>query len=117
MNLLDIYCVTNKHVNFLKNTNYKIGWVGQEEPLSNYITCNKKDNIFYKEKYYSELIFHYWYWKNLMKLNENKWIGFCQKRRFWIKPDSPFRFLIVLIFSLFLSWHCVPACSTERLYF
>ena len=88
MNLLDIYCVTNKHVNFLENTNYKVGWVGLEKPMPNYINCNEKDNIFYKEKYYSELTFHYWYWKNLMNLNENKWIGFCQKRRFWIKLES-----------------------------
>jgi len=88
MNFLDIYCVTNKHVNFLKDINYKIGWVGKEEPLLNYINCNKENNIFYKEKYYSELTFHYWYWKNLMNIKEDKWIGFCQKRRFWIKPDS-----------------------------
>ena len=88
MNFLDIYCVTNKHVNFLKDINYKIGWVGKEEPLQNYINCNKKNNIFHKEKYYSELTFHYWYWKNLMNIKEDKWIGFCQKRRFWIKPDS-----------------------------
>ena len=88
MNLLDIYCVTNKHVNFLKDINYKIGWVGKEDPLPNYINCNRKNNIFFKEKYYSELTFHYWYWKNLMNLKEDKWIGFCQKRRFWIKPDS-----------------------------
>ena len=88
MNFLDIYCVTNKHVNFLKDINYKIGWVGKEEPLLNYINCNKENNIFYKEKYYSELTFHYWYWKNLMNIKEDKWIGFCQKRRFWIKPNS-----------------------------
>jgi hypothetical protein len=88
MNFLDIYCVTNKHVSFLKDINYKVGWVGKEDPLPNYINCNEKDNIFYKEKYYSELTFHYWYWKNLMNLKEKKWVGFCQKRRFWIKPDS-----------------------------
>ena len=88
MNFLDIYCVTNKHVSFLKDVNYKVGWVGKEDPLPNYINCNEKDNIFYKEKYYSELTFHYWYWKNLMDLKEKKWVGFCQKRRFWIKPDS-----------------------------
>jgi len=88
MKHLDIYCVTNKHVNFLKGTDYNIGWVGKEKSLPNYINCNEKDNIFYKEKYYSELTFHYWYWKNLMNINEDKWIGFCQKRRFWIKPES-----------------------------
>ena len=83
MNFLDIYCVTNKHISFLKDVNYKVGWVGKEDPLPNYINCNEKDNIFYKEKYYSELTFHYWYWKNLMDIRENKWVGFCQKRRFW----------------------------------
>ena len=91
MSSLDIYCVTNKIVNFIekKNINYKIAWVGKGKPKLNYISCNEKDNIFFKEKYYSELTFHYWYWKNLLDLNNNnKWIGFCQKRRFWIKPES-----------------------------
>ena len=90
MSFLDIYCVTNKNISFLKDKNidYKIGWVGQEDPEPGYICCNNKDNIFYKEKHYSELTFHYWYWKNLLKLNEKKWIGFCQRRRFWIKPES-----------------------------
>jgi len=88
MDSLDIYCVTNTHVNFLKNVNYKIGWVGQEGSLPQYIKCNDQDNIFDKEKYYSELTFHYWYWKNLFNINDHKWIGFCQKRRFWIKPTS-----------------------------
>ena len=90
MSLLDIYCVTNKRVSFLneKNIDYKIGWVGKEQPELNYIFCNKKDNIFYKEKYYSELTFHYWYWKNILSLKNKNWIGFCQKRRFWIKSES-----------------------------
>ena len=90
MNFLDIYCVTNKNISFLKdkNINYKIGWVGQKDPEPGYICCNNKDNIFYKEKHYSELTFHYWYWKNLLKINEKKWVGFCQRRRFWIKPES-----------------------------
>ena len=88
MSTLEIYCVTNKQVNFLHETDYKIAWVGKEKILPNYISCNDKNNIFYKEKYYSELTFHYWYWKNLMNLNNNSWIGFCQKRRFWIKPES-----------------------------
>ena len=91
MEKLSIYCVTNKHINFLKNSNYKIGWVGQGVPSSNYIKCDSKKNIFYKEKYYSELTFHYWFWKNLMKLEENNWTGFCQKRRFWIKPESEYK--------------------------
>ena len=59
-----MYCVTNKVVNFLDKTNYDIGWVGLDVPPANYITCNHQDNIFFKEQFYSELTFHYWYWKN-----------------------------------------------------
>ncbi len=83
-----MYCVTNKLAEYLEDTNYNIGWVGKEKSPKNYITCNDKDNIFFKEKYYSELTFHYWYWKNILDLENNHWIGFCQKRRFWIKKDS-----------------------------
>ena len=85
MKNLEIYCITNKVVNFLDNTEYKIGWVGKDKAPDNYITCNTKDNIFFKEKYYSELTFQYWYWKNVLDINNNRWIGFCQRRRFWSK--------------------------------
>ena len=88
MSELDIFCVTNKHVNFLEKTKYKIGWVGKDRPKNDYFLCDTKINIFDKEKFYSELTFHYWYWKNILNLNQKKWIGFCQKRRFWINPES-----------------------------
>ena len=88
MKNLKIYCVTNKELSFLKNINYNFGWVGEGINPNNYILCNNKDNIFFKEKFYSELTFHYWYWKNQLDLNDDSWIGFCQKRRFWIKKDS-----------------------------
>ena len=87
MKKLEMYCITNKVVNILSETNYKVGWVGKEEPPNHYKTCNSKDNIFYKEKYYSELTFKYWYWKNLLDINNPNWIGFCQKRRFWLKQN------------------------------
>jgi len=88
MKNLSIYCVTNKTVNFLGKTNYKIGWVGLEDPPKDYISCNNKDNIFFKEKYYSELTFQYWFWKNELIIKDFDWIGFCQRRRFWIKKES-----------------------------
>ena len=88
MDNLKIYCVTNKIAKALSEVEYEIGWVGQEKPPKNYITCNSGDNIFYKEKYYSELTFHYWYWKNQLNTNSNEdWFGFCQKRRFWVKEN------------------------------
>ena len=50
-----------------------------------YLNCDTGDNIIKKEKYYSELTFHYWFWKNKLDINRDNWIGFCQRRRFWTK--------------------------------
>jgi len=86
LNNLEIYCVTDKDLLYLKNLPYKLAGVGKSNFSKEYNLANTKDNIDYKEKYYSELTFHYWFWKNEMKnLENNTWIGFCQKRRFWIK--------------------------------
>tara|TARA_B100000767_G_C19657913_1_gene489707 strand:+ start:154 stop:957 length:804 start_codon:yes stop_codon:yes gene_type:complete len=88
MDNLKIYCVTNKFAKALSKTEYEIGWVGHEKPPNHYITCDNGDNIFYKEKYYSELTFQYWYWKNQLNVNNDEdWIGFCQKRRFWVNEN------------------------------
>ena len=89
MDRIKFFCVTNKEVNFLKKENYNLCWVGREEPPKNYIKCDNKINIYYKEKYYSELTFHYWYWKNMLpNETDNQWIGFCQKRRYWINCEN-----------------------------
>lgn len=87
-NNLKIYCVTNKNLPHLESSKLNLAGVGSEIFSGKYIDSSKKKNIFYKEKHYSELTFHYWYWKNIMNLKEDKWTGFCQKRRFWIKPES-----------------------------
>ena len=88
LNNLEIYCVTDKDLLYLKNLPYKLAGVGKSNFSKEYNLANTLDNIDYKEKYYSELTFHYWFWKNEMKnLENNTWIGFCQKRRFWIKKD------------------------------
>ena len=85
---LQIFCVTNKIIPKIEETNYQIAGVGKDNFPKGYLKCNTKDNIFYKEEYYSELTFHYWYWKNLIDFSNNNWIGFCQKRRYWIKSSS-----------------------------
>ena len=85
MSNLEIYCVTNKKLTFLENFNYNLSWVGLDDCPKGYINSNTKQNIQIKEKFYSELTFHFWYWKNLLDLKSNNWIGFCQKRRFWLK--------------------------------
>ena len=63
MSELKIYCVTDKIVNFIDKNNYYLCWVGKSESPKGYLKCDSKENIFYKEKFYSELTFHYWYWK------------------------------------------------------
>ena len=88
MKNLDIYCVTNKKHSFLEKTSLKLVGVGYDNFTQNYIRCDTKKNIFYKEKYYSELTFHYWYWKNILPNEKSKWVGFCQKRRFWVNSEK-----------------------------
>ena len=86
---LEIFCVTDKHLNFFNDIKYKLAAVGKNNFPSNYIICNTGENIFYKEEYYSELEFHYWFWKNLLnKYSNETWIGFCQKRRFWLQKKE-----------------------------
>mgnify|MGYP001478381665 FL=1 len=84
---LDIYCVTNKRLPHIENTNYKLVGVGKNNFPDSYLDCSLEDSIYEKEIYYSELTFHYWYWKNKLNLNNLDWVGFCQKRRFWIKSN------------------------------
>ena len=88
MNNLDIYCVTNKKIDFLEESTLKLVGVGNENFSKRYLRCDTKKNIYYKEKYYSELTFHYWYWKNILPNEKKEWVGFCQKRRFWLKSDT-----------------------------
>ncbi|MBD1158781.1 DUF4422 domain-containing protein [Pelagibacterales bacterium SAG-MED19] len=89
MKNIKFYCVTNKPVNFLNNPCYNLAWVGKNDSPPGYIKCNNGENIFYKEQYYSELTFHYWYWKNLLgSENSDDWIGFCQRRRYLVKENA-----------------------------
>ena len=85
---LKIFCVTNKQVPALENSNFILSGVGNYDFGDKYIQSNIKDNIIYKEKYYSELTFHYWYWKNLLEEEDAEWIGFCQRRRLWLQDNE-----------------------------
>ena len=86
---INFYCVTNKEYSFFKDLPYNFAGVGKENFSKNFILSNTLDNIFFKEQYYSELTFHYWFWKNMIhNFPKDSWIGFCQKRRFWVKKES-----------------------------
>ena len=55
MTKLSIYCVTNKRIKFLENCTYNLAWVGNQIAPINYLKCDDKKNIFFKEKYYFSL--------------------------------------------------------------
>ena len=57
MKNLKIYCVTNKILNFLDDSNYNIGWVGNEKPPKNYMIFkqNPMKIIDFHSKILSEL--------------------------------------------------------------
>ena len=86
---MNIFCVTNTELDYLEKLPVKLAGVGNKKFSNKYITCLKGKNIQQKEKNYSELTFHYWFWKNKLKhYDSSSWIGFCQKRRFWMKSSK-----------------------------
>ena len=83
---IKMFCITDKVLNYHKKIPYIFAGVGKVPFPADYLLSKNLININHKEKYYSELTFQYWFWKNkLNNVKKNTWIGFCQKRRFWIK--------------------------------
>ena len=86
---MKIYCVTNTELKHLEQLNLDLAGVGKKKFKRRYISSLVGKNIQSKERNYSELTFHYWFWKNkLNRLDKNLWIGFCQKRRFWLQSKK-----------------------------
>ena len=92
MTNLKTYCVSNLANSNLEKLDLTLVGVGENEFPQNYITCKKGENIQNKEKYYSELTFHYWFWKNELKnMNDDIWIGsniIIQELKDYISTDS-----------------------------
>ena len=72
MNNLKIYCVTDKKLDYLEDLDLLLASAGKNQLPNKYINCNEGDNINYKEEYYSELTFHYWFWKNRLNQHTKK---------------------------------------------
>ena len=89
MKRLDIFCFTHIASTKLEKIGYQMGGIKKKDFPDNYLTCDEKINIIEKEKYYSEYVFHYWFWKNKLKsYDKDSWVGFCQKRRFWLQKET-----------------------------
>ena len=88
MNNLEIFCFTHIPLKYLENLDYKLAGIKKDKFPEKYLTSDIGENIIEKEKYYSEYVFHYWFWKNkLRSYDDNTWLGFCQKRRFWLQES------------------------------
>ena len=86
INNLLIYCLSlnPRHLELIKDLNYipvGLGNSNFNNHWTNDIDTHNGD-ISSKNEYYGEYTFHYKIWKNNF-LPENKWIGFCQYRKFW----------------------------------
>ncbi len=81
----DLFCLSHddNHFQTIKDLNYIPVVTGLGNYGKEWIRDNTGENISKKNTYYGELSFHYWYWKNKLNLDSNKWFGFCHYRRFW----------------------------------
>ena len=86
MNNLEIFCICidNKLLNKIKEIGYTPVGLGPDNFSEGWVRDNSGTNISHKNKFYGELTFHYWLWKNKLKdIEKDKWVGFCGYRRFW----------------------------------
>jgi len=86
--MIHIYCITHNTLDFIEKLDLIPSGVGEKLYPKNYIDEKNGTNICYKNPYYGELTFHYWFWKN--KLNfykKNDWFGVCHYRRFFVKDE------------------------------
>ena len=68
--------------------------LGGSDFTDEWIKDNRGINITEKNKWYSELTFHYYLWKNEIKsIDENTWTGFCAYRDFWVNEFEYYQYL------------------------
>ena len=72
------------HYKFIKKLGYIPVGLGEKNFDKDWLSDKSGINISTKNKYYGEYTFHYWLWKNYLDKIDDKWIGFCQYRKFWI---------------------------------
>lgn len=85
-----MFCLTlnDSHFEKIKNLGYIPVGLGNNIKSNLFVTDKNGVNISDKNRYYGEYTFHYWLWKNELNNLNDEWIGFCQYRKFWLKPDG-----------------------------
>jgi len=88
---LQMYCISidEKDLNLIKNLNYIPVGLGNRNFSSEWLKDSTGNNISHKNKWYTELTFHYHFWKNkLPSLKDNTWVGFCAYRDYWVNQNE-----------------------------
>ena len=80
-----MFCLTLEpsHYKFIKDLGYAPVGLGDKIFNQDWFSDKSGKSISEKNKYYSEYTFHYWLWKNYLDQMDDKWIGFCQYKKFW----------------------------------
>jgi len=86
MKNLNMFCLSLEpnHYKFIKKLGYIPVGLGEKNFDKDWLSDKSGINISKKNKHYGEYTFHYWLWKNYLDKIDDKWIGFCQYRKFWI---------------------------------
>ena len=85
MKNVQMFCISLEpnHYKFIKGLGYIPVGLGQKDFNEKWLSDRSGINISEKNKNYGEYTYHYWIWKNYLDKLEDKWIGFCQYRKFW----------------------------------
>ena len=85
MKNLNMFCLTLEpnHYKFIKELDYLPVGLGEKNFDEKWFSDKSGKNISKKNKNYGEYTYHYWVWKNYLENLDEKWIGFCQYRKFW----------------------------------
>ena len=83
------FCLTlnPKHEKIIKELSYTPVGLGVEKFSKDCLTDKNGVNISNKNSSYGEYTFHYWIWKNYLNKIKTNWVGFCQYRKFFAKPN------------------------------
>ena len=67
-NNIDMYCISpdEKDLNLIENLNYIPVGLYPSSFSDKWIRDNNGENISFKNKWYGELTFHYYFWKNIL---------------------------------------------------
>ena len=89
---MKIFCISiyNENYSFFKKNGLVSVGLGNNNFDECWINDKFEKDISIKNKNFGEYTFHYKLWKNLLNdYKDEKWIGFCTYRRFWVNKNFP----------------------------